>query len=295
MPETNAVTNGLLAEAPKLQRSDVQLGQLLLQAGKLSERDIDVIAEKQRQEGMRFGEAALSLGLLREDDLRHALARQYFYPCLLDSDSSIDADLVAAFRPYGPEVEALRDLRSGLMLRWFGGHRKLLALISARPGDGCSRLAANLAIVFSQLGERTLLIDTNLRDPGLHRLFRLGGDPGLSSVLAGRHTLDAAVSCIHALGDLWVLPAGIQPPNPQELLSRPSFIHLLNTVSEQYDVVLLDTSPALQSADAQIVATRAAACVIVTRRDATHLSDVAAVKDQLLGAGVEVLGAVLSS
>lgn len=278
-----------------LPRSDVQLGQLLLHAGKLSEKDIEAIAEKQREDGLRFGEAALILGLIGEDDLRQALARQFAHPCLPDSDTSVDADLIAAFYPPGPEGEALRDLRSILMLRWFGGHRRLLALTSGLPGEGCGRLAANLAVVFSQLGEQTLLIDANLREPELHRWFKLRGDPGLSGVLAGRHSPEKAISGIPALGDLSVLPAGAPPPNPQELLSRASFIRLLDEAAERYDIVLLNTPPALQSADARIVATRAAGCVIVVRRDSTRLGDAAAVKDQLSGAGVEVLGAVLAS
>jgi len=290
-----AMKNLPSSDGSDLPRSDVQLGQLLLHAGKLSEKDIEAIAEKQREDGLRFGEAALSLGLIGEDDLRHALARQFAHPCLPDSDTSVDTDLIAAFCPPGPEGEALRDLRSTLMLRWFGGRRRLLALTSGLPGEGCGRLAANLAVVFSQLGERILLIDANLREPELHRLFKLRGDPGLSGVLAGRHSPEKAISSIPALGDLSVLPAGAPPPNPQELLSRVSFIRLLDEAAERYDIVLLNTPPALQSADARIVATRAAGCVIVVRRDSTRLGDAAAVKDQLSGAGVEVLGAVLAS
>src|SRR5690606_31480932 len=78
--------------------------------------------------------------------------------------------LIAAYKPYTPQVEALRALRSQLMIHWFEHGNKALAVVAANAREGCSDLAANLAVVFSQLGERTLLIDANLRQPSPRRL-----------------------------------------------------------------------------------------------------------------------------
>ena len=99
------------------------------------------------------------------------------------------------------------------MLRWFDaetGH-KALAVVSPDAGEGRSFIAANLAVVFSQLGERTLLIDADLRNPSQHQLFRLPNKLGLSSILAGRAELEETVTRIPGLIDVSVMPAGATP------------------------------------------------------------------------------------
>jgi protein-tyrosine kinase len=133
--------------------------------------------------------------LMTQEDVRYALSVQFDYPYLPD-DSSLSRELVAAYEPASRAVEDLRALRSQLMLRWFdtAAERRGLAIASAGQGDGRSYLAANLAIVFSQLGERTLLIDANLRTPKQHKLFNLGGRTGLSDMLVGRFV---GVACGH--------------------------------------------------------------------------------------------------
>jgi chain length determinant protein tyrosine kinase EpsG len=274
---------------------DGQLGRLLLEAGKLSEQDIETIRRVQRQEHLRFGEAALRLGLIQESDLLLALARQFAFPCISGQTNRFAPELKAAFHPFSPCGEALRWLRSQLLLRWFGGRRKVLALLATATGEGCSWVAANLAVVFAQLGEKTLLVDADLRHSSLHQYFGLEGRQGLSSILAGRRTLEEVESEIPELGRLSVLAAGAPPPNPQELLLRPSFLQLLEQAGERFDVVLLDTPPALVSADAQIVAVSAGGGVLVMRRHETRSADALQVKNHLQAAGAEVVGAVLLS
>ena len=110
------------------------------------------------------------------------------------------------------------------MLRWFdrAEERQVLTIVGAERGEGRSYLAANLAIVFSQLGERTLLVDADLREPRQHYLFHLENQIGFSTLLAGRSREEAIVR-IPDLAGLSVLPAGPTPPNPLELLNRLNF------------------------------------------------------------------------
>jgi protein-tyrosine kinase len=232
-----------MTEPTKAATSGRSIGAILIDSGRLSLEDAERILKLQKDENLRFGDAAIQLGLLTDGDIQQVLASQYDYPYLPPGDERLEEDIVAAFKPFSPVVEQLRALRSQLMLRWFdadAGH-KSLAIVSPGRGEGRSFTAANLAVVFSQLGEHTLLIDANLRHPSQHELFKLPNRTGLSSVLAGRAELAESVTRISGLVDLSVLPAGPIPPNPQELLSRPLFAALMATASGQYDVVIVDT------------------------------------------------------
>ena len=208
----------VIGELSHLQSERV-VGQLLLDAGKLNPAGAERVLQLQQKEKLRFGEAALKLGLINEADLHHALAKQFDYAYLTPGDGHFSPDLVAAYQPFSLQVERLRALRGQLMLRWFSTGHKALAITGIHPGDGASYLTANLAVVFSQLGERTLLIDADLRHPRQHVLFNLGHRPGFSDMLAGRAGL-SAVTRIPNLLNLSVLTAGTVPPNPAELLSR---------------------------------------------------------------------------
>ena len=126
-------------------------------------------------------------------------------------------------------MEHLRSLRTQLSLRWFENQQAALAIVSPGSGEGRSWIAANLAVLFAQTGKRTLLIDADLRRPRQHALFGIPERNGLSSILAGRAGLDGLTE-IPGVPDLTVLPAGVVPPNPQELLARPLFQRLINAL-----------------------------------------------------------------
>ncbi len=278
------------------------IGAILIDAGRLTPEDAECIQRFQKEQGLRFGEAAVELGLLTREDIRFALARQFDYPCVSGDDTRLDRTLVAAYRPDTPIVEQLRALRSQLVLRWFEGapaarrtghaSRKVLAIVSPGKGDGRSFIAANLAIVFSQLGERTLLIDADLRAPAQHRLFALGNGPGLSGMLSGRAGGEAIVRA-PALRSLSILPAGPLPPNPQELLSRSTFSEILDTTTRHHDVVLIDTPAAGSYADALTVAIRAGGAVMVARKNHSPLPGFRTLARHLQ-ASCTVVGSVLN-
>lgn len=255
------------------QRTDVPLGKLLLDAGKLTEIDVNRVAVAQRQKNLRFGEMAERLGLVSHEDVARALAQQFRYP-YVSGESHLDPTLIAAHRPFSAAAESLRELRSQLLLRWSEEQQKSLAVISPRKRSGCSRLAANLAIVFAQLGERTLLIDANLRRPSQQVLFGVPPGAGLSNFLAGRSELEDVLRPVEPFENLHVLCAGTQPPNPQELVSRVTFRYLLEAAPTNFDVVIIDTPPILEFADAQIIAGAAGGCLLSARRHRTRLADI---------------------
>jgi chain length determinant protein tyrosine kinase EpsG len=274
---------------------DRRIGSILAEEGKLGVEDIEQIMELQQTNGFRFGEAALRLGLITEDDLRCAVAKQYDLPHLLPGNESISKELVVAYEPFHPRAEELRALRTQLMMRWSraGVRHRALAIASPGSGEGRSYLAANLAVVFSQLGERTLLVDADLRTPRQHRIFNVPDRIGLTAVLSGRADR-GAVAPVREFGRLSLLPAGAPPPNPQELLSCPALGLFLQEMWIEFDVILFDTSPAKLYADAQNVAFRAGNVVMLARKDHTRLSDTTSVIRDLSDTGVRVVGTVFN-
>ncbi len=270
-----------------------KIGRILLQLGKITSEDTERILQVQKEQGLLFGDAAMSLGLINNSDIQQVVAMQFNYHYLQAGQGDFSKELVAAYEPFSQQVEAYRALRSQLMMRWFKEGYHSLALVSVNKGEGISYLAANLAVVFSQLGARTLLIDANLRTPRQHGIFNLKSGVGLSDLIVGRAGLEA-INEIEAIQDLYVLSAGTIPPNPQELLGRASFSYLIKIVQENYDVVIIDTPPTSECADAQTIAAQAKGAFLVSRLNHTNISDLARMRNNLEITGAKIVGAVIN-
>lgn len=274
------------------------IGDILVATGRLSTQDAARIFERQQKDQVQFGEAALTLKVLTKDDIDFALSKQFDYDYLSTQDTSLSSELVAAYQPFSRIGENLRAVRSQLMLRWINSYpiHKVLAVVSPNACEGRSFIAANLAIVFAQQGQRTLLIDGDLRakpQRSQHALFKLGKSSGLSGILADRATLEAA-QLVPGLPNLAVLPAGTVPPNPQELLGRPGFSQILLTASAQFDVILIDTPCGGDYADAEIIASRAGAALMVARKNKSLLPQTTSMARRLRDSGVVLVGSVLN-
>jgi len=280
-----------------MKAGDRSIGAILVDAGKLTPDEAERVLRAQRELGLRFGDAAIHLGMITQADVDLAISRQFNYPYLLPGNSEVSESLVAAYTPFTRPAELMRALRSQLMLRWCDADvaKKALAVVSAEGNEGRSFVSANLAIVFSQLGEHTLLIDGDMRNPSQHELFGLENRTGLSGVLSSRSGVEAAVRRIPSLLDLSVLPAGVCPPNPQELLARPQFADMLDELARKFDVILVDTPAAGEYADAQTVAARAGAALIVARKNKTPMSKALRVAEDLTQAKATVVGTVLNN
>jgi protein-tyrosine kinase len=277
-------------------RGDRRIGSILAEEGRLSPADVERVMELQHMEGLRFGDAALRLRLINVDDLHRAIAKQYDLPHLLPGNDSISDELVIAHDPFNPRAEELRALRTQLMIRWSksGAKHRMLAIVSPGSGEGRSYIAANLAVSFAQLGERTLLIDADLRKPRQHLIFNVSDRIGLSAVLSGRAGR-SAVSPVPEFGSLSLLSAGAKPPNPQELLAGLGLGVLLHELRNEFDVILLDTAPARAYADAQAVAFRAGSALVVARKDGTRLADTKTVIRELGDMGAHIVGTVFNA
>ncbi len=273
--------------------SSNSIGALFLNTGKISASDAERIISMQKQKGMRFGDAAKSLGLINDDDIQEALSHQFDFLFLAASEDDFSPELLAAYQPFCAQVEALRTVREQLLLRWFTDtHNASLALVSLNQDEGCSRIAANLAVIFSQLGKRTLLIDANLRQPQQQILFKLQAGYGLSDLLAGRADL-TVINKISPLRNLSVLLAGSLTPNSVDLISRGLKSCLLQ-LQKQFDVILIDTPSADQGMDAQIIASLCHASLLVVRQHKTDLNNLQILKKSLQSTGGQCLGAVLT-
>ncbi len=274
-------------------KRDTSIGRLLLDMGKLTPEGAERVLRLQKDRGMRFGDAALSLGLVTSEDIRQAVSMQFDYPYLQAGQGGYSPELVAAYQPFTPQVEALRALRTQLVLRWFAEQSSTIAITGVQSGDGSSYIAANLAVVFSQLGEQTLLIDANLRQPRQHKIFNLKAARGLSDMLVGRADQDAIVRIESFMG-LSVLGAGTVPPNPQELLSRQAFADLLASVANTYDVIIVDTPSADASVDYQSIVARTGGALLVARKNYTKLAKLDDLNKHIKDIGAQVVGAVLN-
>lgn len=280
---------------PVAAQRDRRIGAILAAQGKLEARDIKRVLEVQNARGLRFGEAAVRLGLITVNDLRRAMAEQYDLPHLLP-DSARSSELVVAYEPFHACAEQMRALRTQLLMHWAksGRRSRMLALVSPGPREGRSYVTANLAVAFAQLGERTLLIDADLRRPRQQRIFDVPDRVGLSAVLSGRADRTAVLP-VSRFGPLSLLPAGAPPPNPVELLSRDAFPALLRELQTEFNVILFDTPAAKACADAQTVAYRAGSALVLARKDHTRLGDTTRVIRALHDAGALTLGTVFNA
>lgn len=290
-PQSPFAPEGAAPDARK-----ASIGEILIDAGRLDARSAVQIANAQREHGMRFGEAGVRLKLLKPADVEFALARQFSYPYLPPEGTALSPSLICAFEPFGRIAEQLRSIRTRLVLqqgRSGTAQPHSLAVVSPARGEGRSFMAANLAVVFAQSGERVLLIDADMRTPSQHVLFGTGHHAGLSNVLLGRASLECAFR-IPEFEDLSVLTAGSRPPNPQELLSWPSWPELLRQAGVRYDRVIVDTPAAEPFADAYLVASHCSTTLLVARAHATQARALSHVQASLRDTAAHVSGAILN-
>lgn len=202
------------------------------------------------------------------------------------------ASLVVDLNPTHPVAEAVRELRTNVLLAWRqSGERRPVCLQSLQHGDGRTFVACNVAIAFAQARLRTVLVDLDLRTSGLHTLFGLQPGAGVAGLLSGQqvtpHTVDSR-------GFLDVLPAGPRVPNPQELVSGTALPDLLRDLNRQYEAVVLDGPAWSCGADAQLLACAGADVVLVAHNDHTPLRQLQEMRDRLEQLQVRILGVVIN-
>ncbi len=280
------------AGAPVLDRS---IGNILAELRNLSAEQVERVLQYQRQNGVRFGEAAVALGYASKDDVLFALAQQFHYPYAPEEQRKHSPDLVALNEPFSPRAESFRALRSQLMMRVFveGAAHPALAVISPESGDGKTYCATNLAVTLAQLGGRTLLVDADMRGPRVHEVFKLKNQAGLSGILSGRADKQV-IQQVPGIPSLFLLPVGTTPPNPLELVERPAFGLLIRELVSKFDHVVVDTPAAVYGADAAVIAARCGAALVLARKDASRADALREMVASLAGTPVQMAGVVFN-
>ena len=196
--------------------------------------------------------------------------------------------------PKSGAAEAIRLLRTNIEFASATKEIAILGVTSANPGEGKSTMAANLAITLAQAGFETALIDADLRRPSQHRVFGLGNDRGLSTLLSvPTRTWDWAGQAT-PLPNLTLIPAGPLPPNPADLLSLGRMRELLSEMRQTFDVIVIDTPPVLVVSDPLIVAAHVDGMILVSRSNKTRLDALRRTATTMQRGAVRIVGVIVN-
>lgn len=206
----------------------------------------------------------------------------------------VPGDVLASLDPADDAIEALRGLRSSLHFAMLEAENNRLVITGPSPDVGKSFVSVNLAAVCAQAGQRVLIIDADLRKGHVHHAFGQRSDGGLSEFLAGQEPLEGVLRRTDIQG-LDYIARGSAPPNPSELLMSDRFSRLLEQLSRDYDLVLIDTPPILAVTDAAVVARQCATTLMVVRFQLNPLREIESARRRLDAAGVDVRGCILNS
>jgi capsular exopolysaccharide synthesis family protein len=201
--------------------------------------------------------------------------------------------VISHANPKSPITEAYRMIRTNVQLSQADARIKCLLVTSPGPGEGKSTTTVNLGTTLAQMGFKTILVDTDLRRPALHRFFDLEKKKGLTNILFD----GAEEENIHAIADidnLSIMPSGLLPPNPSELLGSQRMKVLLENLKDRFDFVILDSPPIIAVTDAQILAPEADGVLLVVRAGVSQVDAIKRTKALLAVPNTRLLGVVLN-
>jgi succinoglycan biosynthesis transport protein ExoP len=211
------------------------------------------------------------------------------------SMSVVERNITVLTQPKSQFTEAFRSLRTSLLLSHLGREPKYILFTSATPSEGKTTTTSNLAVILSQRGTRTLLIDADLRRPNVHHRFGLNGKLGLSTILSGQSTLEDSIQKIAEVPGLDILASGPVPPFPTEMLSSPVMTELLRHAGEIYSHIVIDSPPILSVTDGVILARSADAVVLVVRHGKSSKHIIRRARDLLFRSSAPLAGIVLNA
>lgn len=191
------------------------------------------------------------------------------------------------------EREAYNAIRTNLLFSRRGEKCPVFAVTSPTPNNGKTINSVNLAVAYAQMGKKTLLIDADMRNPTVHKMFRLPGKNGLSEFLAGLQT--EAEPRPSGRDNLFVLPAGAAPPNPAELLAGPQTRRLIEQIRSRFDCVFIDTPPVNIVTDATLLCAAVTGYILIVRAGSTVKAEVRTALNLLGQVDAAVLGFILNN
>src|SRR2546421_1316305 len=206
-------------------------------------------------------------------------------------------ELVAQHLPKSQMSEAFRVLRTSILLSQAEHSPQVILVTSALPREGKTTAAANLAVTLAQLGDRTVLVDADLRKPGIGRLLNLAGGKyaGLSSYLAGVSSLDLVSVSHPAIPNLVAIPTGPLPPNPADLLSSHKLVDAIAELRTKFKFIVIDSPPIMAATDAVILSVQADGVLLVVRSGETPKEAFTRTRDLLSSVKCRILGVVLNA
>ncbi|MHA2052190.1 MAG: GumC family protein [Candidatus Hodarchaeales archaeon] len=189
--------------------------------------------------------------------------------------------------------EDYRTVRTSILLSHAENPPKTIVFSSALPKEGKTTTVANMAVSFSQLSEKVLVIDSDLRRPRLHRIFKVRNSTGLSGYLTGKVSLEEAIQRT-SVNNVWILPSGLIPPYPAELLNSKKMREMLQELKSRFDFMLLDTTPVLGVSDAVIVSSIVDSSVLVMKAGETAKKPFLNAIEELRKTKTKILGVVFN-
>jgi len=244
-----------------------------------------------------------------EKDIQESLKDEYKQD--IAGDTMIrEARLIPNFGPQSVLAESFRSLRTSIQFSALEKNIKAIVLTSTITQEGKTAVAANLAIAMAQGGLRTLLVDTDLRKPSIHRIFGLDASPGITEHLLSNYDFSDAIRTVTdimmgnmsmdkimltpGIDNLHIITCGTVPLNPAELIQSEKFKGFIDDIHDQYDVILLDTPPLISAADASILAMNTDGVLLVYRAGMVARNILKRAKSQLEQAKANIIGVVLN-
>jgi capsular exopolysaccharide synthesis family protein len=196
--------------------------------------------------------------------------------------------------PESAAAEAFRALRTSIMLSRSGGGPKIIMVTSSIPGEGKTTVTSNLAVAFAQHGKKVIIVEADMRRPRMKHALDVSNEVGLSNILAGSHTIQEAILRAVQISTLDVLPAGPHPPMPSEMLGSIAFEKLLQQLRSLYDIILIDSPPALLVTDAVSISTKSDATVWVIQAGVATRPELARALNLIERNGMPVIGFIVN-
>lgn len=188
-------------------------------------------------------------------------------------------------------VESYKSARTNIMFSLSAAEKKVVAITSYSKGEGKSTVAANLAISFSKMEKKVLLVDCDLRRPNVHNIFKIDNSVGLSNVIGKMVSYEDAVNR-NVLQNLDIVTSGTVPPNPSELMCSHAFVNLVNKLNDEYDYIIFDTPPLGVVADGLLLKDLIAGYIVVIREHSTTHGDMKKLLDNIKLANSKALGII---
>lgn len=209
--------------------------------------------------------------------------------------SHIRANLVTVSDPRSVTAEAYRALRTNLSFSSLDDPIRTLVVTTPAPQENKSLVISNLAVIMAQGGNRTILVDCDLRRPALHEIFGVDNSAGLTTMMLDESAMEAPPLHQTEIENLFLLPSGPLPPNPADLLGSRRMNTVIDQLKEEADIVLLDAPPIIAVTDAAVLGSKVDGVLLVVSAGVTRREHAVRAKEMLAKVNIRIVGAVLDN